>query len=76
MEWSKIDYKWMKIYDIAVSYYNDNGDLLVPSRYKTNEGINLGLWVKHQRKRHKDGKILKKEEALLNKIGMVWNLRE
>lgn len=76
MEWSKIDDKWMKNYELAVSYYNDNGNLLIPSRYKTYEGINLGTWVKNQRNRFKEGRISNTEEALLNKIGMVWKLRE
>ena len=76
MEWSKISDKWMKNYALAVSYYNDNGHLLIPSRYKTYEGINLGTWIKNQRNRFKEGKISNKEEALLNKIGMVWKLKE
>ena len=32
MEWSKIDYKWLEKYDLAVSYYKNTGNLLVPSR--------------------------------------------
>ncbi|MBO4849264.1 MAG: helicase associated domain-containing protein [Clostridia bacterium] len=76
MEWSKTDNKWMKNYELAVSYYNDNGDLLIPSRYKTKEGINLGTWIKNQRKRSKTGTITTAEKELLNKIGMVWKLGE
>ena len=76
MEWSKIDLKWMEKYDLAVSYYNDKGDLLVPSRYTTVDGVNLGIWIKHQRKRYKEKKISEREIKLLEKIGMVWNLKE
>ena len=76
MEWSKIDDRWMKNYALAVSYYNDNGDLLIPSRYKTAEGINLGTWIKNQRNRFREGRISNMEEELLNRIGMVWTLKE
>lgn len=76
MEWSKTDDKWMKNYELAVSYYNVNGDLLIPSRYKTQGGINLGTWIKHQRKRFRTGIISSTEKDLLNKIGMVWELGE
>lgn len=76
MEWTSIEYKWMKMYNLAARYYDANGDLLIPSRYKTSEGINLGTWIKHQRQRYKDGKIPNTEVVLLNKLGMIWNLRE
>ena len=76
MEWSKTDDKWMKNYELAVSYYNVNGDLLIPSRYKTRGGINLGTWIKNQRKRFRTGIISSTEKDLLNKIGMVWELGE
>ena len=76
MEWSKIDYNWMEKYDLAVSYYKNKGDLLVPSRYTTVDGVNLGIWIKHQRKRYKENRISEREISLLDKIGMVWSLQE
>ena len=76
MEWSKTDYKWMAIYNSAVSYYDDHGDLLVPSRYATDDGIHLGTWIKHQRERYKKGIITATEEELLNNIDMIWDLKE
>ena len=76
MEWSKTDYKWMAIYNSAVSYYDDHGDLLVPSRYATDDGIHLGTWIKYQRERYKKGIITATEEELLNNIHMIWDLKE
>ena len=76
MEWSKIDYKWLEKYDLAVSYYKNTGNLLVPSRYTTVDGVNLGLWIKHQRKRYKENSISEREKSLLDEIGMVWNLHQ
>ena len=74
MEWAPIDYKWFVKYNLAVSYYKANGDLLVPSRYVTAEGVNLGLWIKHQRKRYQENRISEREIGLLNDLGMVWKL--
>ena len=76
MEWTRTDDNWIKNYELAVIYFNDNGNLLIPSRYKTSDGINLGTWIKNQRKRFNEGKITNTEEALLSKIGMVWHLRK
>ena len=66
----------MEKYDLAVSYYKNKGDLLVPSRYTTVDGVNLGIWIKHQRKRYKENRISEREISLLDKIGMVWSLQE
>ena len=49
---------------------------MVPSRYTTVNGVNLGLWIKHQRKRYKEKRISEREKALLNEIGMVWTFQE
>ncbi len=74
MEWTKIDLKWMEKYKLAVAYYNSNGNLEVPMKYTTDDGINLGIWIKHQRKRYRENIITPKEMSLLNQIGMIWNL--
>ena len=76
MEWTKTDYKWMKMYEVATSYYTENGNVLVPSRYTTDDGINLGTWIKNQRKRYQEGRMTDEEEELLSKLGMVWRLRD
>ncbi len=76
MEWTKPDPKWMKMYEVASSYYAENGDVLVPSRYITNDGINLGTWIKNQRKRYQEGRTTDMEKELLNKLGMVWSLHD
>ena len=72
MVWNVYEYEWVKTYEYAVAYYKENGNLLVPDSYKTKEGVLLGSWIKHQRKRYKDGKIPDKEKELLEKIDMVW----
>ena len=79
MVWLPYDDNWEKNYLLAKSYYEEKGDLLVPSRYQTKEGDNLGQWVSRQRKRKKGSrgrKLTSEQEDLLNLIGMVWNPNE
>jgi hypothetical protein len=45
---------WDKLYLIAREYYLNKGDLLVPARFVTQEGYNLGTWVGYQRQWYKN----------------------
>ncbi|MBO4616395.1 MAG: helicase associated domain-containing protein [Lachnospiraceae bacterium] len=76
MIWSVYEYEWMQMYDLAVIYHKENGNLLVPQSYRTKENAFLGAWISHQRKRAMKGKMPDKEIELLNKIDMVWNLKK
>lgn len=80
---SKIDnclsLSWDDYYELAVEYYKEHGNLLVPSNYSKN-GMNLGSWIGTQRQSIKakgDRKPLSTEQIeRLNAIGMVWNTLE
>lgn len=72
MVWSLDDYEWNKIYKLASEYYKENGHLVVPKDYKTNEGIYLGKWIVKQRKLFGEDVLSDKEISLLNSIGMEW----
>ena len=47
---------WEEKYEIARSYYQEHGNLLVPDKHIYG-GINLGNWIYLQRKAYKDGKL-------------------
>ena len=57
--YKKINRTWKDYYELARKYYESHGDLEVPSKFKTNDGItydpngkiNLGLWIVNQRQR-------------------------
>ncbi len=71
--------KWLENYELAKKYYEENGDLLVSFRYKVNYNnkiYNLGTWIGTQRNEYRLGKLSDKRINLLNKIGMVWNVKE
>lgn len=48
MVWEKYD-PWQELYDLALAYKTEHGDLEIPSVYKTADGVWLGSWVNRQR---------------------------
>ncbi len=75
--------KWMRNYNLAKAYYTKYGDLNVPQKFKTfngidydENGITLGRWLSHQRQTFfgkGTGKQFTEEQiSLLKEIGMVF----
>ena len=75
MVWDVYKYQWGECYKLAEKYYKENGDLLVPSSYITNNGFYLGSWIGRQRNYYKRMQLTKDKIDLLERIGMVWNLK-
>ena len=71
--WAVYDIQWYEKYDLAIEYYNKNGNLLVPLRYKTENNAKLGSWLSQQRRSYKSGKLSEEKIELLEKIGMIWD---
>ena len=67
---------WTKWYELAKEYCNEHGDLLVPYKYKTKSGENLGQWMGTERQAYKNGNLLPDEIEKLESIGMVWDVNE
>ncbi len=73
---------WQKNYELAKLYYEHHGDLLVPRKFKTNDGftydkngtINLGGWITKQRGDFSN--LSPKRQQLLQEIGFVLNVHE
>ena len=73
MDWrGKYDYLWEAIYDEAESYFREYGNLNVPAKLISSNGIRLGRWISRQREAFAKGKLDSEKISLLNKIGMVW----
>lgn len=70
---------WEERYQRARRYYEQHGNLRVPTGYVTEEGFRLGQWICVQRER-RSGKrrapLQEREIALLDGIGMIWDVRE
>lgn len=71
MAWS-----WDEMYEKAIEYYKENGDLLVPQPYICKDGAKLGKWICTQRM-VKNGRVKGILDAYriesLEAIGMDWN---
>ena len=77
--------EWEKRYELAKAYYKHYGNLEVPSEFKTingykydKNGIDLGGWIRSQRKDFKgsDGRKISEERIeLLKQIGMRFETK-
>ncbi len=79
MVWQSLaDMSWDRNYAAAQRYAQQYGDLEVPAKYITDEGIHLGSWLATLRTWQKAGihqKYLTPERIeSLNKLGMIWNV--
>lgn len=66
---------WEMMYEAAARYYDEHGDLLVPKRHITEEGLSLGAWIATQRRVYAgktDGMLTEKQIEKLSAIGMRW----
>ena len=78
MIWDPYNYKWMEKYNLAKKYYNDNGNLNIPSNYITENGIKLGMWICCQRKAFKGNPnylMTEERKKLLADIKMDWKVK-
>lgn len=78
--------KWEKYYKLAENHYNYYGHLNIRRDFKTvngyqedENGVLLGKWINNQRIAYHEiggNKITEEQIQKLNKIEMIWNLRE
>ena len=79
---NKFDFAWQKNYELAKAYYEHYGDLLIPQRFKTNDGytydengaVNLGIWLRNQRAGFSQLSI--ERQQLLQAIGFEINAKD
>lgn len=60
MQWEKPD-PWQHRYDLADAYLQSHGNLKIPAKYKTSDGIWLGRWLYEQKN------LLNEQSPKLNK---------
>ena len=65
---------WLEKYECAKHYYVENGNLLIPGTYETNDGVKLGMWISHQRRDYLKDKLSNDRIELLEAIGMIWSV--
>ncbi len=67
---NKSSVAWKNAYRYAEEYYQANSNLDVPSKYKLDNGFDLGDWVARQRRNK--SKLSDEQIKKLDSIGMIW----
>jgi hypothetical protein len=70
--WDPLDFSWEQGFRALEEFKKSYGNCLVPSRYKSSEGIELGNWVKAQRQNENGLSETRKKK--LKSIGFIWNV--
>lgn len=62
---------WDVGYQAALNYYQNHGDLQVPTGYINPDGYKLGAWIADRREKGKE-KHSKEQQRQLDELGMIW----
>jgi len=70
--WDKIEAKWDEGIEALNAYIVQHNSVLVPAKYKSPDGYNLGKWVHHQRTYRKKETLSRERIVQLDALGFVW----
>ena len=76
MVWDVDEFQWERKFRAAERYFEEHGDLEIPTRYETPDGIRLGVWIQSVRRDYKSGRLDEDKVRRLEAIGMVWGVEE
>ncbi len=76
MVWDVDKFQWEQKFQAAQRYYQEFGNLEVPTRYVSPDGTTLGLWIQCARKDYKSGRLDETSVQRLEAIGMVWDIEK
>ena len=71
--WDTVNSRWEQRFVQAKRYFDENGNLDIPSSYRCEDGFLLGMWVANQRKAKMENKLTAVQIEKLTEIGMVWD---
>ena len=79
MRWeSAADLSWERYYAAAKQYHAEHGDLRVPWRYVTEDGIQLANWISNMRMNRRNGirnaYLTDERIKALDDLGMCWEV--
>lgn len=75
MAWNAVSAKWERGYAEAAAYYEQYADLEVPTKYITESGLKLGVWISYQKDAYQKGLLSTEQIRRLEQIGMNWGER-
>ena len=82
MIWDPLENDWNRMYGLAQKYYEHHGDLNMPVRFCTKDGVNiddsgenLGRWLGVQRRRYMANDLSQERIDKLEALHMVWDVK-
>ena len=66
-------YNWYQFYNEAVRYYNEHGDINIPTDYITKDGLKLGRWLLYQRYNYRNGILSESKAKYLENLNINWD---
>ena len=79
MIWDKYSENWDKYYYTLEEYYNKYGNINVPLKYESSDGLKLGMWLSTQKRKYKNDiltEVYKSQIQMLNDLDMDWNIND
>ena len=77
MIWTVSDHKWEEAVKELQKYHDQYGNLDIKARYVTEDGWNLGKWVRNLRLKVKkyglDQTLTEEQQKQLQELGMIWD---
>ena len=73
--WDALNHMWAQGLEELRAYQAEHGDVLVPQKCQTAGGYKLGTWVSMQRVAKGQGKLSQEQIDRLEKLGLVWDVR-
>ena len=71
LKWDPLEEKWEERYRLLADYKGVHGHCNVPEDYKV-KGVNLGTWVKEQRKQYREGNLDREKGWQLRDLGFSF----
>ena len=73
--WDVLNHWWVQGFEKLLAYKAEHGHVLVPFKYQTSGGFNLGTWVSSQRVAKVQGRLSPDQIEQLEGLGFEWNVR-
>lgn len=70
------DEAWLPFYKKLIQYYQEHGNIRIPPKYVTADGVKLGSWFKKQKELYSKGLLIDERIELLEKLPITWNVFE
>ena len=74
-KWDCLEEDWEERFQLLAEFKEVYGHCNVPQKCEV-KGVKLGLWVKRQRQRHKEGKMGDEQERRLRELGLRLQTRK